>query len=213
MDEISLVGNVGTHRVDAPRLYCPSLVGLTASQSDLAIVMPRVSHNRLLRETPCQGKWAAIMASDPFGSERAFFSDLAALGYTGLANWPSTILLDGEIRQSIATIPATPEHEYAALARAKAGGWNTLAFFRSLDQARAALSVGLNQLVLHPGLINPEILGNRDMITAALGRICVAIRGQAPSCKIYLYSSDWHDTAIRPQDLVMDGRIRLEASQ
>ena len=213
MYEIALAGRAGNHPANAPRLYCPSLIGLTASQADLAIVMPRIDHNRQLRETSCQGQWAAIMACDPFGSEEAFFRDLSALGYTGLANWPSTILLDGEIRRSMATIPATPEQEYAALARAKADGWNTLAFFRSLDLARAAISAGLNWLVLHPGLINPESVGSRDMITAALNRICIAIRNEAPNCKSYLYTSDWHDRAIMPEDLDVDGHVRLEAAQ
>lgn len=210
MTQIRMTGHASSRAESASVLYCPSLVGLTAVQADLAIVMPRLDHNRKLRETPCQGRWAAILACDPFGSEAALFRDLASLGYTGLANWPSTILLDGETRQAMSTIPATPEHEYAALARAQDAGWDTLAFFRSLDQAREALSAGLRQLVLHPGLLDADSNANSAMITAALNRLCHAVRTEMPGVEIRLFSSDWHDRFVAADDLSVDGIVRLE---
>ena len=98
---------------DAPRtdgldtIFCPCLVGLTETQADLAFVMPRMDHNRVLRETPGHGRWAGVLASDPFGTEAAFHAALRAAGYRGVANWPSSILLEGTTRQSMSTIPAS----------------------------------------------------------------------------------------------------------
>ena len=210
MEEITLTGQLGAPDANGPSIYCPSLFGLTVTQADLAIVMPRIDHNQRLREAPCQGRWAAILACDPFGSERALFRDLRELGYKGVINWPSTILLDGELRESMATIPASPEHEYSVLARAAASGLETLAVFRSLDQARAAIDAGLKRLVLHPGLIASDVAFNGNMVVAALERLIENLRAQTPGLALYAYTSDWHDGAFGLDALPVDGVIRLQ---
>ncbi len=207
MHTISLMGDAQPSLDNSNVMFCPSILGLTEPQADLAIVMPRLDHNRQLRETRCQGTWAAILACDPFGSEVALFSDLREKGYRGLANWPSTILLDGSMRQSMSTIPASPEHEYAVLARAKASGLQTLGFFRALEQARAAIDAGLNSLVLHPGLVDIDSAATGVMVNASLQRLVKTIRAEAPGVTLYAYTSNWHEAQIRLSELPVDGLI------
>lgn len=203
---------------DAPRtdgldtIFCPCLVGLTETQADLAFVMPRMDHNRVLRETPGHGRWAGVLASDPFGTEAAFHAALRAAGYCGVANWPSSILLEGTTRQSMSTIPATPEFEYGYLARAAQAGFETMAFFVSLDQARQALDAGLQRLVLHPGLHDAPDLAREGIYRAALQSIVDAIRREKPQTEILAYTSALHDDQLGLHRLKVDGFIHLEVA-
>ncbi|CAD0184649.1 hypothetical protein RUESEDTHA_01531 [Ruegeria sp. THAF57] len=212
MTTLTLTGAQSDNSTEANRIYCPTLNGLTVAQADLAFVMPRLDHNRAVRETPRQGDWAALLASDPFGSEVAMFSQLYALGYRGITNWPSSILLDGALRQSMSTIPASPEFEYAFLARAQQAGFRTLAFFISLAQGRGALKAGLKHLVLHPGLLEVETRESSALVLGSLQRIIDTIRTEAPDATIYAYTSDWHERSVPLSTLEVDGLVRCEAT-
>ncbi|MEP3332363.1 phosphoenolpyruvate hydrolase family protein [Sedimentitalea sp.] len=204
----------GTSDPDASResvIFCPSVFGLTAPQADLAFLMPRLDHNRTLRDAPCRGDWAAVLASDPFGSEIRAFRQLIAKGYRGVVNWPSSILLDGMIRQSMTTIPASPEFEYAYLVRAQAAGLETMAFFRSLEQARAALKAGLTQLVLHPGVLDIEDASAGKMLLGSLERLVETLKGDGSNPTILVYTSDWHERILGLSSLPVDGLVQLKA--
>lgn len=197
----------------APRpdvIYCPSLAGLTSAQADLAFVMPRIDHNRAMRETTRQGDWAALLASDPFGSETALLTHLRDVGYRGVTNWPSSILLDGGLRQAMSTIPASPEFEYAFLRRAHDAGLKTMAFFRSLEQARAALSAGLRHLVLHPGLLEIDSAETGQRIAGSLTRLIDTVKGEAPDATVFAYTSDWHEGLLKLSALPVHGHVWLE---
>ncbi len=212
MEKLTLTGALSANPDFDNRIYCPALDGLTVSQSDLAFVMPRLDHNRVLREKPRQGDWAAILASDPFGSEATMFSQLFEMGYRGVANWPSSILLDGSLRQSMSTIPASPEFEYAFLARAKDAGFQTLAFFISLTQARAAVKAGLDHLVLHPGLLDVESPDSGSLVLGSLQRLIETIRDEAKHVRVLAYTSAWHERMVPLSSLEVDGLIWCEGA-
>ncbi|MBU2936379.1 MULTISPECIES: phosphoenolpyruvate hydrolase family protein [Pacificibacter] len=196
----------------AELIFCPSVHGLTAAQADLAFLMPRLDHNHALRDTARRGDWAAVLASDPFGSEAAIFQQLLEMGYRGITNWPSSILLDGTLRQSMSTIPASPEFEYAYLARARAAGLETMAFFRSIEQARAARKAGLDCLVLHPGVLEVEDESAGKMLLGSLKRLVEAIKGDGSNPTLLAYTSDWHESTLRLSDLPVDGLVYLETT-
>ncbi|MCX8509636.1 MAG: phosphoenolpyruvate hydrolase family protein [Rhodobacteraceae bacterium] len=187
MTDFILTGSFGPH--GAGHIYCPAVQGLSASLADLAIVMPRVDNNRALCAGPAArtGSYAAVLTCDPFGSPLGLMNRLSKHGYAGIANWPSTILLEGQTKQWMANIPATPELEYEWLAEAQKQGLETLAFFRSLDQARAALRLGLRQLVLHPGLVLPGETGQNDLIAAAFRGLIDTLTRQEPGARILIY--------------------------
>lgn len=210
MKNLTLTGALSTNPDLVDRIYCPALAGLTVSRSDLTFVMPRIDHNRVLREAPQQGEWAAILASDPFGSEATMFSQLLEKGYRGVANWPSSILLDGSLRQSMSTIPASPEFEYAFLARARDAGFQTLAFFISLTQARVAVKLGLDHLVLHPGLLDVENPDSGSLVLGSLQRLIETIRDEAKHVRVLAYTSVWHERMVPLSSLEVDGLIWCE---
>lgn len=211
MIKMALTGSRTEDADQRNRIFCPTLDGLTPLQADLAFVMPRMDHNREVRENRRQGDWAALLASDPFGSEAAMFAQLHELGYLGVTNWPSSILLDGTLRQSMSTIPASPEFEYEFLARAKDAGFDTMAFFLSLDQARAALRAGPLQLVLHPGLLDVQTEESGAMVLGSLQRLIDAVRAEANGVPIFAYTSAWHEASVALSTLAVDGLIWLDA--
>lgn len=194
------------------RIYCPALEGLTPRQADLSFVMPRVDHNRLLREAGTQGDWAAILASDPFGSSDALFKHLRQNGYKGVTNWPSSILLEGTTRETMATIPATPEFEYSFLATAQTSGFDTMAFFLSLNQARAALANGLKRLVLHPGFLREANEITPSLVIGSFQRVIEALKAEDPTVTVLIYSSAWHEERLKLSSLDADGVVWFEGA-
>lgn len=198
---------------DESAIFCPSVVGLSAQQADLAFLMPRLDHNRALRDAPRQTDWAAVLASDPFGSETTFFRHLKEKGYRGVTNWPSSILLDGKTRQSMTTIPASPEFEYAYLARAEASGLETMAFFCSLEQAHAARKAGLTRLILHPGVLEIEDAEAGKMLLGSLKRLVETLKGDGSRPTILAYSSAWHESILGLSTLPIDGVVHMDAMQ
>lgn len=212
MESLKLTSAVTNAAPDPQTVFCPGVAGLSSSQADLAFLMPRMDHNRIVRETDRQGDWAAVLASDPFGSEAAMFQHLKDLGYRGVTNWPSSILLDGSLSQAMSTIPASPDFEYAYLARAEAAGLQTMAFFRSLGQARAAREAGLDHLVVHPGVLDIDSSVDAALIHGALVRLIETIRAECGAIKIYAYTSDWHEALIPLSALPVDGLVQFEVA-
>jgi predicted TIM-barrel enzyme len=208
---MTLSGAEATSSDVRQRIFCPALRQLTAEQADLAFVMPRLDHNRAIRESRGQGQWAALLASDPFGSETTLFADLYDIGFRGITNWPSSILLDGSLRQSMSTIPASPDFEYRFLARAKAAGFETKAFVLSLDQAKSAIGHGLRHLILHPGVLDVDGAESSAMVQRSLQRLIDAIKSAATDVSVSIYTSPWHERQVPLSALNVDGVIWLEA--
>lgn len=207
MESLDLTGNKMKGESLLKRIYCPSLHNLSISQADLAFILPRINHNLAIRETVRQGDWAAVLANDPFGSPQIFFKQIVDIGYTGIVNWPSSILVDGSMRQSMSTIPATPELEYEFLKEAEGMGLQTMAFFQSLEQAHSAIKCGLEKLVLHPGIVEIEGLGNHDAIHRSLKHLIRTIKDDAPSITVYAYTSDWHEKMLSISQIGADELI------
>lgn len=194
---------------DTPHIYCPSLVGLSARLADAAFLMPRMDQNQQVKNAPGHGHWAAAIAADPFGTTDAFFSALTEAGYSGLVNWPSSILLEGHTQQQISTIPATPAAEYAYLAQGQAKGLQSLAFFLTQDQAAEAQAAGLRDLVLHPGILLDVDPAGAAMIRGALAAMIASVKQAQSDCRVWVYTSDWHDGLIGLSELRCDGIIRF----
>ena len=92
MKRIQLTGNPRSISVGFTGIYCPALAGLSGTQADLAIVMPRIDNNRALfaeLDTDFDG-YAGVLTCDPFGTAASFLRRLEDHGYQGVANWPST---------------------------------------------------------------------------------------------------------------------------
>lgn len=191
------------------RIYCPTLQGLTGRQSDLAMVMPRVDNNRALLDPNAskEASYAGVLTCDPFGTADSFLHRLAEHGYIGVSNWPSSILFQGQIKLLMASMPATPELEYTWLAGAQRNGFQTLAFFRSLEQGRAALRAGLRKLVLHPGLIAQTKGGPPNQLIASLHGLIEKLHRQAGDVEILLYEHVSLGKVTQAENVGADGVV------
>lgn len=191
------------------RIYCPAVSGLSGQLADLAIVMPRIDNNRalFLGPGPETGNYAGVLTSDPFGTSSSFLQRLREHGYAGLANWPSAILFEGQTKHWMASIPATPELEYAWLANAQKNGFETLAFFRSLEQGRAALNAGLRHLALHPGMVPQNEMGPKDQLIASLSGLVEKLCRQETSASILMYDHVGLGGTISELDLNAHGTV------
>ena len=112
----------------------------------------------------------------------------------------------------MSTIPASPDFEYAYLARAQTAGLKAMAFFRSLDQARSALDAGLRTLVLHPGVLNSEDNNANEMLLGSLSRLVDALKEDPRRPAILAYTSHWHESQLSLRDLPVEGFVCLEAA-
>ncbi|WP_167740448.1 phosphoenolpyruvate hydrolase family protein [Parasedimentitalea huanghaiensis] len=171
--------------------------------------MPRIDNNRALFATDrtADGTYAGVLTCDPFGTADSFLRRLDDHGYSGVANWPSAILFQGQVKQLMASMPATSDLEYAWLAGAKRYGFQTLAFFRSLEQGRAALNAGLRHLVLHPGLITQTDDGPPDLLIASLRGLIEKLHRQAEGVEILFYEHAALNNNIRAVDVGADGSV------
>ncbi len=191
-------------------IYCPSLFGLSTRLADAAFLLPRMDQNRTVMQAKGYGHWAAAIAADPFGSNDAYFRALKEAGYKGVVNWPSSILLEGPTQQQMSTIPASPATEYAYLAKAKENGLMALGFVLTPDHAKLALSAGVKDLVLHPGILLEFDAAGTDMIRRALASIIDRIRRNDSQASVRLYTSLWHDDVIGLGSVDCDGFVRFE---
>lgn len=190
-------------------IYCPSLQGLSARLADASFLMPRMDQNRSVKEAKGHGHWAGAIAADPFGSNSVYFNALIEAGYSGVVNWPSSILLEGRTQQQMSTIPASPAAEYAYLQKAHAFGLKTLGFILTPDHAAMALSAGIKNLVLHPGILFDVDDAGAKMMRRALETIIRSVKTRDKTASVYLYTSHWHDQTVGLSELVCDGFVRF----
>ncbi len=134
----------------------PHLAGLAADLGDLVGILPIGSINRTLLDrltaAPPLPVYAAILPTDPFLGGDALFRELAARGVTGVVNFPTTGLAQGEFQRALQAAGLAHAQELAVLGRAAAFGLASMATVFSYDQAIQAMTDGIGQLLLHPGL-------------------------------------------------------------
>ena len=210
MKNMTIGGATPTPDNRSRHIYCPSLGGLSARQADAAFLVPRMDQNHRVKDTEGHGHWAAAIAADPFGSNSAHFKALLEAGYTGVTNWPSSVLLEGHTQKQMAEIPATPTAEYAYLATAQKSGLDAMGFILTPDHAADALAHGVKNLALHPGILLNVDADGATMIRNALRTIISGIKRLEQDTKVYIYTSDWHDALFRLFDLECDGFVRFE---
>ena len=111
------------------------------------------------------------------------------------------------------SMPATPELEYAWLAGAQRSEFQTLAFFRSLEQGRMAIKAGLHQLVLHPGLIPQSEDGPSELLIASLRGLIERLKQDANHVEILFYEHTALNGKIRADDLGASGCVYYDTSE
>ncbi len=140
-------------------ILAPHLAGLSAEIADLVGSLPIGGANATVlealadaRPSPRPAVYAGVFAVDPFLGGPVLFETLAEYGLAGVVNLPTVALAGGEFRRALHEAGCDYERELEALSRAKDFGLEVIAFVFSHDQAMHARALGLDTLILHPGL-------------------------------------------------------------
>jgi len=133
----------------------------------------------IVRDTPVL---AGVCGTDPFRLMPVFLDELKRIGFSGVQNFPTVGLCDGQFRQNLEETGMGYGLEVDMIREAHAAGLLTTPYVFDEDQARAMAAAGADVVVAHMGLTTKGAIGARTALTleAAVDRV-QAIRDAAVS--------------------------------
>lgn len=157
--DLILVYNSGRYRMAGHG----SLAGLLPI-GDANAVVAEMGEREILPavvETPVI---AGVNGTDPTRSMSKLVGDLCELGFSGVINFPSHGVIDGQWRRSLEDTGFGYDREVAMIAAAAALGVFTMAYVFDSEDARAMIGAGVDVVVAHMGLTAGGSIGaSRDL--------------------------------------------------
>ena len=159
-----------------------SLAGLMPYGDANAIVMEMAREVLpVVRNVPVL---AGVCGTDPFRIMDRFLRDLKQLGFSGVQNFPTVGLIDGQFRESLEETGMGFELEVEMIARAHELDLLTCPYVFDQDEAEAMAKAGADLLIAHMGLTTNGSIGARTAITLdqsvariqAIQKAAVAVR-------------------------------------
>jgi predicted TIM-barrel enzyme len=140
-----------------------------AGRGSLAGLMPYGNANAIVKEmahevltavehTPVL---AGVCATDPFMIPELFLTELRALGFTGIQNFPTVGLIDGNFRVNLEETGMGFGREIDCIAQAHQLDLLTTPYAFDTEQARLFAQVGADIIVAHMGLTTSGSIGAR----------------------------------------------------
>ncbi len=160
-----------------------SLAGLLAygNANDIVVdmgreVLPVVKHTPVL---------AGVNGTDPFCNFDLFLDDLIRQGFSGVQNFPTVGLIDGNFRANLEETGMGYGLEVEMIRLAHAKGMFTTPYVFNEDEARAMTEAGADIIVAHMGLTTGGAIGAETALTlddcvAAIDRIAHAALAVRP---------------------------------
>ena len=135
-------------------------------------VLPVVRHTPVL---------AGVNGTDPFVLMPQFLSELRAMGFSGVQNFPTIGLFDGVMRQSFEETGMSYGLEVDMIALARELDLLTTPYVFNPDEARAMTSAGADIIVAHMGVTTGGTIGAKaakslDQCVDEVGAIAEAAR-------------------------------------
>jgi predicted TIM-barrel enzyme len=142
-----------------------SLAGLMAYGNANEIVC-EMAHEVLpvVKNTPVL---AGVNGTDPFMIPDAFLRRLIDLGFSGVQNFPTVGLIDGNFRANLEETGMSYALEVEMIARARALDLLTTPYIFGEDDARAMAKAGADIVVCHLGLTTGGAIGARTAFKLA----------------------------------------------
>jgi predicted TIM-barrel enzyme len=110
----------------------------------------------IVRETPVL---AGVCGTDPFRLMPVFLEELKRIGFSGVQNFPTVGLFDGEFRQNLEETGMGYGLEVEMIRQARALDLLTCPYVFTPDEARAMAGAGADVLVPHMGLTTKGSIG------------------------------------------------------
>ena len=108
---------------------------------------------------------AGVCGTDPFRVMDRFLRDLKQLGFSGVQNFPTVGLIDGQFRESLEETGMGFNQEIEMIARAHELDLITCPYAFTPDEAKAMAMAGADLLIAHMGLTSKGSIGAKTTIT------------------------------------------------
>jgi predicted TIM-barrel enzyme len=102
---------------------------------------------------------AGVCGTDPFRLMPVFMKQLKEIGFSGVQNFPTVGLIDGNFRKNLEATGMGYDKEIEAIRIARETGLFTSPYVFDADQAKAMARAGADQLVAHVGLTTAGTIG------------------------------------------------------
>ena len=140
-----------------------SLAGMMPYGDANAVVMEMAREVLpVIRDTPVL---AGVCGTDPFRIMKLFLREVAAVGFSGVQNFPTVGLLDGSFRQGLEETGMGYGLEVDLIATAHEMGLLTCPYIFDPDQAVAMTKAGADVLIPHMGLTTKGSIGASTTLT------------------------------------------------
>ena len=140
-----------------------SLAGLMAYGDANAIVVEMAAEVLpVVKNTPVL---AGVNGTDPFRLFPVFLKQLKEIGFSGVQNFPTVGLIDGNFRANLEGTGMGYDKEIEVIALAHELDLFTSPYVFDADQARAMARAGADQLVAHVGLTTAGSIGAAVALT------------------------------------------------
>lgn len=153
--DLIVIYNSGRYRMAG----CSSLSGLLAygNANDIVLEMAR-EILPIVRDGPVL---AGVNGTDPFCMMPAYLDHLKELGFSGVQNFPTIGLIDGQFRRSLEETGIRFDQEIELIRLAHERDLLTTPYVFDADQARAMAQAGADVIVAHMGLTTGGMIGAR----------------------------------------------------
>ena len=151
--DIIIIYNSGRYRMAGRG----SLAGLMPYGDANGIVVEMASE--VLPVTKNTPVLAGVCGTDPFRLMPVFLKQLKDIGFSGVQNFPTVGLIDGNFRANLEGTGMGYDREVAMIAAASKLDMFTSPYVFDEDQARAMAKAGADQLVAHVGLTTSGSIG------------------------------------------------------
>jgi predicted TIM-barrel enzyme len=159
-----------------------------AGRGSLAGLMPYGNANAIVKEMASEvltavertPVLAGVCATDPFMIPELFLSELRALGFAGIQNFPTVGLIDGNFRVNLEETGMGFGKEIECIALAHQLDLLTTPYAFDAEQARQFAKVGADIIVAHMGLTTSGSIGARtarsldDCVAAVTGIVAAS---------------------------------------
>ena len=103
----------------------------------------------IIRDTPVL---FGLLASDPFIHLYDYLKKIREAGFSGIVNYPTLAMIDGQFREGLEEEGNTYEQEVEAIKLAHYMDMFTVAFVTNIEEARWMMEAGTDVLCVHLGL-------------------------------------------------------------
>jgi predicted TIM-barrel enzyme len=142
---------------------CGSLAGLMPYGDANAIVMEMGREVLpVVKNTPVV---AGVCGTDPFRLKDVFLRQIKEAGFSGVQNFPTVGLCDGNFRANLEETGMGYDQEVGMIAQAGRLGLLTTPYVFNAEEARMMAEAGADVLVAHAGLTTKGMIGAKSAMT------------------------------------------------